>query len=132
MLFTSPLPIALLSRSWATGRSPSGDAPVHAAESHHVDAPDSVMELGSLIARCFPNNLRAITGMQHPSVKKIGECWFALMAGRTDGEAATAELREACRNVCNPSPPQFTPEQTMRFQDLIAHGRHGSLPAKGG
>ena len=132
MLFTSPLPIALLSRSWATGCSPSGDAPVCAARSHHADAPDPIVELGSLIARCFPKNLRAITGMQHPSVKKVGECWFALMAGRTDGEAHTAELREACRNTRNPGPPQLTPEQTMRFQDLIAHGRHGSLPAKGG
>lgn len=132
MLFTSPLPIALLSRSWATGRSPSGDAPVRAARSHHADAPDPIVELGSLIARCFPKNLRAITGIQHPSVKKIGECWFALTAGRIDGEAATAELRKACRDARNPGPPKFTPEQTMRFEDLIAHGRHASLPAKGG
>lgn len=78
-----------------------------------------------MVARCFPGKLSAITGMQHPSVKKVGECWFALMAGRTDGEAVMAELQRACRNVRNLNPPRFNPEQIMRLENLIAHGRHG-------
>ena len=90
----------------------------------HPDTCD-ITSVGSMVARCFPGKLSAITGIQHPSVKKVGECWFALMAGRTDGEAGTADLHRACRNVRNPDPPRFSPEQIMRLENLIAHGRHG-------
>ena len=83
-----------------------------------------IKNMGPMVAHCLPERLRAITGLQNPSIEKIGRCWLDLTINHADGKRVTEDLQKAFLEAGPTGLPRLSPEQTARIDELIAHAPH--------